>query len=96
MYPSPTHVSCLGKARTLVLRYLLESPRSGHSQAAVAPAVESDPAGKQRLFVLPGWDLSHPETSPRSLSRASVCDQGPPDDLGCPCVPLDQSSWPGH
>ena len=94
MYPFHTHVSCLGKARPLVLRYLLESPRSRHSR--VAPAMESDPSGKQRLFVLPGWDLGHPETSPRSLSRASVCDQGPPDDLGWPWVQVDQSSWPGH
>ena len=55
-----------------------ESPHSGSSQhllgptqVALAPAMESDPAGKQRLFVLPGCDLGHPETSPRSRSQSS-------------------------
>lgn len=103
-YPLPTpHFSCLGKTRPLMLRYLpgsLHSGRSQHlpgpTQVALAPAMESDPAGKQSLFVLSGCDLGHPETSPRSLSRASVCDQGPPDDPYWPWVRLDQPSLPGH
>ena len=50
MYPSPTHVSCLGKVRPLVLRYLLESPRSGHSRHLPDPP---------RLLWRQPWNLIH-------------------------------------
>lgn len=70
------HISPLWHSRHLL----------GPALAALAPAVESNLAGKQRLFVLPGHLRGHPETSSGSLSRASAGDQGPPDEPSWPRI----------